>query len=137
MVDAGDMHTCAVKADGTLGCFGNNVYGQTTVPIEFKSGVKLVSAGGAHTCAVVVPELSVCGPFCHDDLRGRVAGNTAPSMGELFLFTEEARDSGLIKDGGAFVAESRRVAFGESADVCGDDGVLGCTGDVDGDTGGG
>ena len=64
-----------------------------------------------------------------------LCANDASARG-LFLFAEQARDPGLIEDCGAFVAKGRCVAFGESADVCGDDGVLGRTGDVDGDTGG-
>src|SRR5580704_15543778 len=52
MVSAGFLHTCAVKADGTLGCWSEKYFGQIEVSAGFVSGVWQVSAGHAHTCAV-------------------------------------------------------------------------------------
>jgi alpha-tubulin suppressor-like RCC1 family protein len=61
---AGAYHTCAVKTDGSLWCWGWNYYGQlgdgtdgfgadknTPVPI-MASGVSSVAAGEVHTCAI-------------------------------------------------------------------------------------
>jgi alpha-tubulin suppressor-like RCC1 family protein len=60
---AGAYHTCAVKTDGSLWCWGYNNYGQigdgsnsnrnmpTLIPI-MSSGVSSVAAGVEHTCAV-------------------------------------------------------------------------------------
>jgi alpha-tubulin suppressor-like RCC1 family protein len=61
---AGAEHTCAVKSDMTLWCWGNNQYGQLgtgdtslrtgPTPISFADltdNVSLVTAGGSHTCA--------------------------------------------------------------------------------------
>jgi hypothetical protein len=31
-LSAGDYHTCGLKTDGTVACWGNNVYGQSTPP---------------------------------------------------------------------------------------------------------
>lgn len=61
-VSSGRSHTCAVKADGTLWCWGKNQFGQlgdgTTVerdaPVQVKAlgqSVTDVSAGGGSTCA--------------------------------------------------------------------------------------
>ena len=48
-VSVGGSHTCGLKADGVLSCWGWNAYGQTTVP----PGVYTqVSAGTFHTCAL-------------------------------------------------------------------------------------
>ena len=48
-VSAGHSHTCGVKRDGTVACWGWNLQGQTTPPAgEFAS----VSAGWVHTCGV-------------------------------------------------------------------------------------
>ena len=48
-VSAGGLHTCGVKRDGSVACWGWNEYGQATPPAgEFAS----VSAGGLHTCGV-------------------------------------------------------------------------------------
>ncbi|HVH42453.1 MAG TPA: RCC1 domain-containing protein, partial [Labilithrix sp.] len=42
-------HTCGVKTDGTVACWGSNTYGKATPPAgTFRS----VSAGFDHTCGV-------------------------------------------------------------------------------------
>jgi alpha-tubulin suppressor-like RCC1 family protein len=62
-ISAGQAHTCARKADGTLWCWGLNDAGQlgigttsnSLVPLQVSSlgaSVASVSAGYAHTCAV-------------------------------------------------------------------------------------
>ncbi|MBI4700605.1 MAG: hypothetical protein HY744_05490 [Deltaproteobacteria bacterium] len=62
-VAAGGYHTCAVKAGGTLWCWGNNEYGQLgdgttqdeTSPVQVSvlgTSALAVAGGQAHTCAV-------------------------------------------------------------------------------------
>jgi alpha-tubulin suppressor-like RCC1 family protein len=63
ILDAGDFHACAVTVGGGLKCWGANTDGQlgdgtTTVRLTprgvagLASGVRAVTAGGEHTCAV-------------------------------------------------------------------------------------
>jgi hypothetical protein len=64
VVSGGGFHTCAIKQDGSLWCWGNNFYGQlgngrsgigemSSIPVQvMSSGVVAVSAGGFHTCAI-------------------------------------------------------------------------------------
>jgi alpha-tubulin suppressor-like RCC1 family protein len=60
-VAAGGWHTCAIKIDGSLWCWGLNQYGQLGdgtkedkyTPVQIiSSGVKAVAAGGVYTCAI-------------------------------------------------------------------------------------
>jgi len=60
-ISLGWYHSCAIKTDGSLWCWGNNEYGQLgdgsyenkNSPVQIMpSGVSSVSAGGHHTCAV-------------------------------------------------------------------------------------
>jgi alpha-tubulin suppressor-like RCC1 family protein len=61
-VAAGYAHTCAIKQDGSLWCWGDNMYGQlgtgafggsVSIPVQIMpSGVSFVAAGDYHTCAV-------------------------------------------------------------------------------------
>src|SRR5580765_1144855 len=44
-LSAGGDHTCAIKADGTVRCWGNNDLGQSTPPADL-GPVKAVTAGG-------------------------------------------------------------------------------------------
>ena len=48
-VDAGKNHTCGIKRDNTLECWGDNTQGQTNAPEgQFLS----VSAGGVYSCGI-------------------------------------------------------------------------------------
>lgn len=48
-IDAGRYHTCALKEDGTITCWGYNFYGQANSP---EGTFTQVSAGYEHTCAL-------------------------------------------------------------------------------------
>jgi hypothetical protein len=48
-VSAGGGHTCGIKSDGTLACWGYNDYGQSSPPA---GTFTQVSAGELHTCGV-------------------------------------------------------------------------------------
>ena len=70
-VSAGNSHTCAVTTEGAVKCWGYNAKGQlgdgsTTqkaTPIQvsgLSSGVKSISAGSDHTCAVTSTDAAQC-----------------------------------------------------------------------------
>ena len=51
-IDAGAFHTCGVKVDHSVSCWGDNTQNQTVAPPNL--WVRAVNAGGWHSCAVDV-----------------------------------------------------------------------------------
>ena len=58
-VGAGLYHTCGLKADGTLACWGRNDYGQSNVPTPNSNWVQVV-AGWLHTCGLQADGTLAC-----------------------------------------------------------------------------
>ena len=56
-IDAGYGHTCGLRADRTVACWGDNHYGQSNAPGGQFLGV---SAGGRHSCALRTDRSVVC-----------------------------------------------------------------------------
>ena len=56
-IDAGMDHTCAVRTDATIICWGSNEYGQTDAP---DGAFTAVSAGSLHTCALRTDATITC-----------------------------------------------------------------------------
>lgn len=70
-ISAGGDHACALLADRTASCWGRNAtgglgtgkffkYSLTPVPVKGVSGAIAVSAGGAHTCAILANRTVQC-----------------------------------------------------------------------------
>ena len=78
-VSAGVRHTCGVRTDGTVECWGHDGSGRATpLPGEFAS----VSAGGFHTRGVR-PGGSVECWGSNEDLFGNKVGQATPPSGEF------------------------------------------------------
>jgi hypothetical protein len=58
-VSAGAWHTCAIRADDSLACWGYNYYGQGSVPAGL-GAVKAIGAGGSGTCAIKADDSLAC-----------------------------------------------------------------------------
>ena len=56
-VSAGGEHTCGLKSDGTVACWGYNYFGQSTPP---GGSFSQVSAGHWHTCGLRTDGLWIC-----------------------------------------------------------------------------
>ena len=88
-VAAGGYHTCALKTDGTVYCWGDNHSGQlgdntdndkyTPVPVkgvegkDFVTNISQVAAGGYHTCALKTDRTVYC---WGDNSFGQLGDNT-------------------------------------------------------------
>ena len=74
-VSAGGRHTCGVRLDGSITCWGKDEYGQSTPPAgEFTS----VSAGFNHTCGVRLDGSVSCWGL-GSDRSSPPAGESRPS----------------------------------------------------------
>ena len=51
-ITSGGFHSCAVRVDGSVTCWGRNIDGQATVPASI-SPVARISGGGYHNCAII------------------------------------------------------------------------------------
>jgi alpha-tubulin suppressor-like RCC1 family protein len=67
VIAAGQYHTCAVKADSTVACWGGNDYGQATPPPDL-GPVQSLAANCHHNCAVKADATVAC---WGDDDRGQ------------------------------------------------------------------
>ena len=56
-VEAGSYHSCAIKSDGTVICWGYNEYGESTPPA---GRFKQISGGVYHTCGVREDGRAIC-----------------------------------------------------------------------------
>jgi len=91
-ITAGNSHTCALKSDGAVVCWGQNRSGQIgnraainrlvpTAVAELSSGVSAISAGAHHTCAVKSNGAVVCWGYAHYGQLGNEAINEdSPSV---------------------------------------------------------
>lgn len=69
-ISAGNEHTCALRSDGTVWCWGRNQYGElgdgtlidrpNPVEVVGLTGVTRISVGGDHTCAVLADSTVRC-----------------------------------------------------------------------------
>jgi hypothetical protein len=77
-------HTCAVLADTTVACWGDNLFGElgngttedseTPVPVSNLSGVTALATGWYHTCAVLADGTGAC--WGNNQLRSNEGGIT-------------------------------------------------------------
>ncbi|HEY2407838.1 MAG TPA: hypothetical protein VGI10_17640 [Polyangiaceae bacterium] len=86
-VASGLYHTCALFADGTVKCWGDNSYGQlgtgvgclqkssAPLPVSHLRGVKALSAGDLHTCALLVDGTVAC----WGEVPGGLEDSTTPT----------------------------------------------------------
>ncbi|MFN2636064.1 MAG: PKD domain-containing protein [Gemmatimonadaceae bacterium] len=75
-VSGGGIHTCALKTDGTVVCWGGTVEGQAIVPAGLTS-VAQVSAGNHHTCVLTTDRTVACWGYNYEGQATPPAGLTS------------------------------------------------------------
>ena len=89
-VSAGGGHTCRLKTDGTVICWGNDDYGQSTPP---SGSFASVSAGDGHTCGLKTDGTVTC--WGNDDY----GQSTPPSGSFASVSAGDGHTCGLKTDG--------------------------------------
>lgn len=96
-VDCGDFHTCAIKKDGSLFCWGQNLDGRlgdgtlterlepTHIPMPVNKTVIDIASGGLHTCAILNSERMKCWGTNYDGQLGD--GTTISRINATQLFS--------------------------------------------------
>jgi hypothetical protein len=101
-IGAGDAHTCAVRADGDIACWGDNSAGQANPPTGKFSAV---TVGGRHTCAQRNDTNTVA---CWGD---NSAGQANPPGDKFFPFSVSA---GLRHTCGVKLADFTVACWGDN-----------------------
>ena len=104
-ISAGGGHTCAVKTDSSIVCWGRNDHGQATPPAgDFQQ----VSAGGQHSCGLKINGNIACWGSNHafsGDIRGQkitgdFLGQSTPPAGTfLWIDSGNYQTCGVKTDG--------------------------------------
>ena len=80
-VAAGGLHSCGLRTDNTITCWGHNIYGQADAP---SGSFKAVTAGGGHSCGLRTDDTIVCWGYNEDGQTDAPSGAfKAVSAGEL------------------------------------------------------
>ena len=89
-VDTGHSHTCAVRTDSTVVCWGSNVYGEGVAP---PGTYKAVSSGGFHNCALKIDGTAAC--------WGNPTGVGTPPAGTFVALSAGGQHNCAIKTDGS------------------------------------
>ncbi len=92
LVEPGFLHTCALKGDGSVWCWGHNVEGELGVGTTTDSStprvvggldmVSLLATGGGHTCAVRIDGTVACWGYNGGGELGAVTTETCMAGAE-------------------------------------------------------
>ena len=113
-ITAGDSHSCALRRDGTISCWGGGQLGNGTnwnssVPVQVEgiADATAIAAGGGHSCALRRGGTISC---WGDNFRGRLgngqSGNNAGSL--IPVQVEGIADATAIAAGGGHSCALRR-----------------------------
>lgn len=140
-VSVGSLHSCALRDDGTVACWGSNTRGQVDassqrtqqrepaqIPVE---GARLLDAGAAHSCAVVT-----AGVICWGDNQHAQCGAEAsaePLGPTLVPGTEGALEIACgVRHSCARMPSGKVLCWGELIDRAGQPAVTAQATEVEG-----
>lgn len=108
-VSAGESHSCALRANGTVSCWGNGDYGQlghgsrvgsaTPVAVSGLSTAVAVSAGGFNTCALLQSGSVSCWGNSNTSIEQLVPAPVAGLSGVAALSAGRGHHCAVLADG--------------------------------------
>jgi alpha-tubulin suppressor-like RCC1 family protein len=108
-IATGDFHTCAMRSNGTVQCWGSNSLGQlgngmtidspTPVAVSGVNGATAVSAGALHTCAALSGGTIQCWGSNGEGQLGNGTTSDSPVPVTVTWLRREARETGRREDG--------------------------------------
>ena len=114
-ISAGDEHTCALLADSSVQCWGNNIISQlgigslidSAVPLTIRDlSARAISAGKSHTCAIRTDNSVACwgyngfGQLGNGQFANSSIPQDVPSIAVQDVFMGENHTCALIVGGG-------------------------------------
>ena len=96
-IDAGTFHTCGIRTDGTIACWGIDGLGQSSAP---EGGFTAVAAGWGHSCGVRTDGTVNCWGSNNDLIGGNFTGQaTAPAGTFSTVSAGDTHTCGVRTDG--------------------------------------
>ena len=97
-VSVGNGHSCALRVDGAIECWGSNIEGQTNAPA---GRFTAVAAGRAHTCAIRESGVIECWGSNHGWTQEIYAGQATPPTGRFTAVAAGHSHTCAIHESGA------------------------------------
>ena len=96
-VNAGTLHTCGLRPDGTAECWGDDTFGQSTPP---GGAFAAITAGYAHTCGIRTDGAVECwggGAAGDDSVLGTYETNPDGTVAELAVHSSEGGEKFVLR----------------------------------------
>ena len=111
-ISSGGLHTCGLRSNGSVACWGNNAYGQATAPVG--ETFTAISSGSGHTCGLRSNGSAVCWGYNGDGQATAPVGETFTAISGGDEHTCGLRSNGSVACWGNNVIGQATAPAGET-----------------------